>query len=277
MSERIEGRRPPSGTCSKTEGGRCVIAARAWFIGPKGRVSRFTASCLCGNRFKVGRDEAELPISLDKVNENIVVDAGLAGIANGASSVLWPERMLSPWAKEGIVPVGVTVLHRPTSFVDPTSRELRSIVGRLLERMEACSGIGVAANQVGAPFRIFVHRFPRAAPHILINPVLLGTSGSWRYVEGCLSLQLKGVEAEVVRPDASLIVATSLSSGPVVLATTGLLSRVIQHELDHLDGIEYVQRLGPPNRDQVYGIMKSSGIDIRMLPPVSYPESAFAR
>ena len=184
---------------------------------------------------------------------------------------LWPEDETSGFAKVGVVPVGIEVLHRETRFIGQDAAEFVSVLGhRLLRTMEQAQGIGLAANQVGAPARMLVHNLRRAAPPLLFNPVLLSSSGEWDYEEGCLSLQVQGVRATVRRPKVITLTADLPDGSAVILVADELLSRILQHELDHLEGIEYVQRLAGEARDHVYRIMVKAGVAIEWLPSRPY-------
>jgi peptide deformylase len=180
---------------------------------------------------------------------------------------LWPEDKTSDIAKVGVVPVGIEVLHQPTRFLGNDAAELGPELGeRLLRTMEQANGIGLAANQVGASVRMLAHNLPRAAPGLLLNPVLLEASGQWDYAEGCLSLQVPEVRSVVRRPKVVTVVADLLDGTSIVLRADELLSRVLQHELDHLEGIEYVQRLTGQLRDRVYDVMVGAGVAVKCLP-----------
>jgi peptide deformylase len=182
----------------------------------------------------------------------------------------WPEFEESQFSKVGVVPVGVEVLHRPGSFVDRDADSVRVLSSRMLRTMETARGIGLAANQVGAGVRVLAHNLPRVAPMVLVNPMLVAHSGSWDYEEGCLSLSVDGVRATVRRPKEVTVVSDLLDGARLVLEADELLARVIQHELDHLDGVEYVQRLTGSVRTRVYGRMDAAGVDTSWLPSLPY-------
>jgi peptide deformylase len=134
--------------------------------------------------------------------------------------------------------------------------------------MYRANGIGLASNQVGVRLRILVHKLIGAAPEILVNPVVLMARGSWRYSEGCLSLQVDGAAGIVKRPQRIMVAAHGIDGSRIALEADELLARILQHELDHLEGIEYVQQLDGDERDRVYDIMRKVGIDVSLMPPL---------
>lgn len=79
--------------------------------------------------------------------------------------------------------------------------------------MDAATGIGLAANQVGAGLRVIALNFPGMVPQVWVNPVLVARSGRWAYPEGCLSLVVEGPTADVVRPKQVTVVAETPSGG----------------------------------------------------------------
>ncbi|CAN5680628.1 hypothetical protein BH10ACT1_BH10ACT1_34850 [soil metagenome] len=259
----------------------CEPLNRIWLLEADGSVRRKYASCTCGRRF-TGRDGAQkMPKS---ARDHLAARAeARAGGTAGADTApldaeqvakvvvdLWPVDRPSEWAKTGVVPVGRSVLHHPTDFVDITAPAVADLAERLLFTQEDANGIGLAANQVGAPVRALSHNLPQVAPTVLVNPVLLEGRGEWVYEEGCLSLEIKGTWAEVRRPKVVVVHAQLPDGTELVAEADELFARVLQHELDHLDGIEYVQRLTGTERDRVYQLMQRTGVDTDWLPARPY-------
>ncbi len=118
-------------------------------------------------------------------------------------------------------------------------------VEQMFEIMYAAEGIGLAANQVAMPYRLFVINSAGkrgvGEEHVFINPVLSRPRGTAIQEEGCLSLP--GVRMDVRRPAKVLIDAWSLAGEPIHLDLDGLLARVVQHEFDHLEGRLFTDRL----------------------------------
>jgi peptide deformylase len=128
--------------------------------------------------------------------------------------------------------------------IDTVDEELRSLVGRMLALMEDANGIGLAATQVGVLRRVFVCRLgDDDTPDLraFVNPVVTAVSEERKSAEeGCLSLQ--EVLVPVERPTRVTVEATDLDGAPVRLELEGLDARVVQHELDHLDGVLIIDR-----------------------------------
>lgn len=118
----------------------------------------------------------------------------------------------------------------------------------MLDLMYEHEGVGLAANQVNLPYRVFVanpegDRDVREAEFVFINPVLRGGKGSAEAEEGCLSIPQ--VFAPVRRNETIKIQAYNLRGEPIEAELDGLFARVVQHETDHLDGTLFIDRLPP--------------------------------
>lgn len=129
--------------------------------------------------------------------------------------------------------------------------ELRRMVAQMFERMYAARGIGLAANQVALPYRMFVINLtadPNKADqeHVFLNPVLRRPRGSEEAEEGCLSLP--ELYAPVTRPQRIEINAYDLAGREITLDLDGLFARAVQHEIDHLDGVLFIDHLKPEDR-----------------------------
>lgn len=126
--------------------------------------------------------------------------------------------------------------------------ELRRTVERMLELMYEHRGVGLAANQVALPYRLFVVNVTadpeqRDMEMVFINPVISGRKGSVEAEEGCLSLP--DVLADVTRPERITVAAFNMAGEEFSFEAEGLLARVIQHENDHLDGVLFTDHLSP--------------------------------
>ena len=134
---------------------------------------------------------------------------------------------------------------KPLKRVDA---ELRAVVREMFELMYEHEGVGLAANQVDLPYRLFVMNAEGMADSaetemVFINPVLSGEKGSMEGEEGCLSIP--GVYGPVIRAEKIEVHAYNLTGEEFVGEISGLLSRVVQHETDHLDGTLFIDRLTP--------------------------------
>ena len=134
---------------------------------------------------------------------------------------------------------------KPLKRVD---QELHAIVREMFDLMYASNGVGLAANQVDLPYRLFIINLqanPEAKDqeHVFINPVLTSRKGNAEAEEGCLSLP--GLYADVKRPERAVLNAYDLAGQEVTLELDGLFARAVQHEIDHLDGVLFIDRLSP--------------------------------
>jgi len=136
---------------------------------------------------------------------------------------------------------------REVTVVDDT---VRALIGDMRETMHAYQGIGLAGNQVGVLQRVLVVDVPlpdeTRAQHALVNPVLDQRAGAEDAEEGCLSMP--GIYEDVRRALAVRVRALDETGAPVEFEATGYLARCLQHEVDHLDGVLFVDRLSPLKR-----------------------------
>jgi peptide deformylase len=136
-------------------------------------------------------------------------------------------------------------LRRPARPLVRLDDAVRAAVAEMFDIMYESQGIGLAANQVALPYRIFVVNCTGARgqgeEHVFINPILSRPRGTAVQEEGCLSLP--GVRMDVRRPAKIVVDAWSLAGEPIHLDLDGLFARVVQHEFDHLEGRLFTDRL----------------------------------
>jgi peptide deformylase len=251
--------------CKELGGGRFCEPLNRVVITRSGRLDTSYATCTCGRRFTASSDD------LTAVAEAVECGATVPEVEQVIRG-LWPVEEMSPWGKIGVVPVGTPVLHRECRAVALEAIDAVAPLGSRLEHtMQIAVGIGLAANQVGADLCVIAHRFPRIAPAVLVNPVILSSRAEWSFVEGCLSLAVAGSRCEVVRPKQVTVQATLLDGRDIVIDADEYVARVLQHEIDHLLGIEYVQRATPEARFEVDPFLEDAGVDLGWLPPRPYP------
>ncbi|HSW31045.1 MAG TPA: peptide deformylase [Longimicrobiales bacterium] len=150
-----------------------------------------------------------------------------------------------------IVLMGDPVLRTRAEEVTSFDDELRTLVRDMFETMYHAEGIGLAAPQVGVSKRVMVVDLRREeepeARVALVNPVVTWASSELdKEAEGCLSIP--GIEDVVVRPWAVKVTGFDPKGRPVSLEAEELFSRAIQHEIDHVDGILFLDRLSPLKR-----------------------------
>ncbi|MFI5234830.1 MAG: peptide deformylase [Gemmatimonadales bacterium] len=141
--------------------------------------------------------------------------------------------------------LGSPVLRERSAEVKAVDDEVRKFIDDLFETMEANGGVGLAANQVGVARRVAVVD-AEDRRLVLVNPVVSGTEGSLREEEGCLSIP--EIFGEVARPERIVLEALDRDGKPYRVEAGGLLARAIQHEIDHLDGILFLDHLSPLKR-----------------------------
>ena len=176
----------------------------------------------------------------------------------------WPF-VASGWAGAGVVPFGEDVLHSPTQPVTSFTEDLTTIADYMIEVMHEREGVGLAANQIGLPLRMFVHDMPRVAPPVIVNPRIIESSGTWEHSEGCLSMTIDGTHAPLKRPKQLVVECLDLKGRPLRIEADEFLSRVFQHEIDHLDGVVYAERLTGAHRDRAFKLMRLAGVPLDKL------------
>ena len=144
---------------------------------------------------------------------------------------------------------GDPMLRRKAAHVREVTPELRRLIGDMVETMYNQIGIGLAAPQVGSPYRLIVMDDGEGGARALINPIVTGRGGSVVDEEGCLSLP--GIFGDVERSKWVTVQATDEDGKPIDFEAQGLLARVVQHEMDHLDGVLFIDHLSPVARDRI--------------------------
>ena len=178
--------------------------------------------------------------------------------------------------------VGELVLRqksRPVSVEEIGSQYVRHLVESMRETMHDAPGVGLAAPQIGIPLQLVViedtpEAIQRLSPEqavererqpvpfqVLINPILTMPEGAAEFFEGCLSLP--GYTAIVPRAKKVHVEALNEHAEPVVIDATGWYARILQHEIDHLGGVLYIDRMNPRSfttQDNYYRIWKDKSI-----------------
>jgi peptide deformylase len=152
-----------------------------------------------------------------------------------------------------ILRYGADVLHVPAERVTALTPEVLQLIDDMIHTMYAAPGIGLAATQVGAPLRIFVVDLSlgrnAADLFVFVNPEFVEREGMQLEDEGCLSVP--GFNATVARPQRVVIKGLDRSGRERTTEGTGLLARAFQHEMDHLDGMVFVDRLRGLQKDLI--------------------------
>lgn len=137
--------------------------------------------------------------------------------------------------------IGDPVLNKKCKEVNELTDRTRELIDDMFETMYDADGVGLAAPQVGILKRIVVIDVTGEDPILLINPVIMESSGEQRGYEGCLSVP--GKNGIVTRPSYVRVKAYNEEMKPFELEGTELLARAVCHELEHLDGHLYVERV----------------------------------
>jgi peptide deformylase len=145
---------------------------------------------------------------------------------------------------------GDPVLRQKAAPVSQVNDELRALIADMRETMKAYSGVGLAANQVGVTRRVLVVDVPlddeKRAQLALINPNITRRAGTETGEEGCLSIP--GVWEDVTRARSIHVEALDEEGRGIMVEAEGYLARALQHEVDHLDGVLFVDRLSALKR-----------------------------
>lgn len=153
------------------------------------------------------------------------------------------------------------VLRRVCDPVEAIDEELRQLVADMVETMHDAPGIGLAAPQVGVSKRLAVIDLGVGEDEdellVLINPEIVDSSGRASDTEGCLSIQ--DLTERVTRPELVTLRAENLEGEAYEIEADGLLARAIQHELDHLDGVLFIDHLKGLRRERAKRRLKRLG------------------
>jgi peptide deformylase len=173
------------------------------------------------------------------------------------------------------------VLRRKAKPIREVDDDLRTLASDMMETMHIAHGIGLAANQVGSLQRVIVvdvsgmDETPDVPPLVMLNPEIVREEGSWVMEEGCLSIP--DIREEVERPELVRVRFKDLDFRDHEIEAQGILSRVILHELDHLNGVLFIDRLGAVKRKLLRGrLNKIRRGEYDVSYPVAAPSAAQA-
>jgi peptide deformylase len=137
------------------------------------------------------------------------------------------------------------VLRQRAPEVTELNGDLARLVDTMMATMHEARGVGLAAPQVGVQKRLYTYDVGDD-PGVIVNPEIVETSGEWVYDEGCLSVP--GFSFEIVRPKVVTVRGIDLDGKEIVFEGDELMGRLIQHEIDHLDGVLLLDRLDADTR-----------------------------
>jgi peptide deformylase len=152
-----------------------------------------------------------------------------------------------------ILRYGDKPLHLPAAEVTTFDDELQRLIDDMIETMYAAPGVGLAATQVGVSLRVFVIDLSVGKTTgqliVMVNPTFVEREGTQLEEEGCLSAP--GFNATVMRPKRVVVKGLNREGAEQTIEGTELLARAFQHEMDHLDGMVFIDRLRGIKRDLI--------------------------
>jgi peptide deformylase len=149
--------------------------------------------------------------------------------------------------------IGDPVLRQRASEVAGVDGKLARLAEDMITTMYEAPGLGLAAPQVGVQKRLFVYDVGEG-PQAIINPEIRESRGEWAYDEGCLSIP--DLTFELIRPKEVHLVGYDLDGHEVSIEADEILARCFQHELDHLDGVLFIERLSADDRKAAMKIIR---------------------
>ena len=165
-------------------------------------------------------------------------------------------------------PEQLQILRSKSRKVPQVTPKLAALAQEMLETMRESNGVGLAAPQVGVLLRFFVVELPEdeetgdpADTYIVFNPEIIKGSGEQIGYEGCLSIP--GYVGEVARQDRIIVKGLDERGKPVRFKLDGYLARVFQHEIDHLDGILFTDKLTDPSTLQPVQVGEEESAELK--------------
>ena len=134
-----------------------------------------------------------------------------------------------------------SILRRKAKRVRMVDGSIHKLIGQMIETMHAAPGVGLAAPQVGISLRVIVFGIPGEEDNVLINPEIVRTKGEHLVEEGCLSLP--GYMGQIKRAESVTVKGLDQNGKEIRIRVDGLLAQILQHEIDHLNGILYFDHL----------------------------------
>ena len=165
-----------------------------------------------------------------------------------------------------ILQLGHPVLRTCADPVTDFDKELRKLVADLAQTMLDAPGAGLAAPQIGVGLRVFTYHVPHEGTGHVVNPTLEFPDGDTQDgAEGCLSI--RGLSFERRRRNRVVVHGQDQAGEPLTLRGSGFLARCFQHEVDHLDGVLYVDGLEPDERIAAMRAIRSRTVAASSSPP----------
>lgn len=147
------------------------------------------------------------------------------------------------------------VLRQKAKRVPNIDSSIQQLIDDMVETMRQANGVGLAAPQVGVPLRVVVFQMPGEEPIAIINPEIVKRAGEREVTEGCLSLP--GYAGEIKRSVSVTVKGRDRQGKTIRIKATGLMAQTLEHELDHLNGILYIDHI--ESRDKLHKIEAETG------------------
>ena len=141
---------------------------------------------------------------------------------------------------------GDLVLRQKARRVTTIDSSIQRLIDDMVATMQQASGVGLAAPQIGVSLRVVVIQLPDEEPMALINPEIVKRSGEREVVEGCLSVP--GYAGDIKRSVAVTVKGRDRRGKSVRIKAAGLLAQALEHELDHLNGVLFVDHVDSPDK-----------------------------
>jgi len=150
-----------------------------------------------------------------------------------------------------------SVLRQKAKRVSTIDGSIQRLIDDMIVTMQRTSGVGLAAPQVGVPLRVVVLQMPDEEPIAIVNPQIVKRVGEREVTEGCLSIP--GYYGEIKRSEAVTIKGRDRQGKPIRIKATGLMAQALEHELDHLNGILYIDHI--ESQDKLHKIEPDTGTE----------------
>ena len=147
------------------------------------------------------------------------------------------------------------VLRQKAKKVPKVDASIKRLIGDMIETMIQAEGVGLAAPQVGISLRVAVLQMPEEEPFVIVNPKVVKRAGGRLLMEGCLSIP--GYQGEVERSISIIVKGLDQQGKEIRIKATGLMAQALEHEIDHLNGVLYIDRI--EDEDKLYKIEPEKG------------------
>jgi peptide deformylase len=148
-----------------------------------------------------------------------------------------------------------SVLRGKAKRVSTIDKSILKLIDDMIATMQETNGVGLAAPQIGVPLRVVVLEMPEEEPLAIINPEIVKRSGEREVVEGCLSAP--GYQGVIKRSTSITVKGLNRKGGKIRIKATDLMAQALEHELDHLNGVLYIDHI--ESDDMLYKIEPETG------------------